>query len=97
MTVQVLQTILTDRSDVKLLKFYYIQPQNPFPELEQFIKEIEVKYGLNMITVPGNIKDALAKIVQDDNSLKACLMGNRKTDPYSEHLQFFEVSILKET
>lgn len=92
MTLQELQTILKAKSDIKLLKFYYIQPPNPFPELEQFIREIEIKYGLNMIIVPGNIKDALGKIVQDDNSLKACLMGNRKTDPYSEHLQFFEVS-----
>lgn len=69
----------------------YIQPKEPFEEVEQFVKECEIKYSIKLLTYNGKIKDALQSICNDKPQLKACLMGSRRTDPYCKNLQAFQV------
>lgn len=76
---------------MELFKVVYIQPENPFPELEDFIFSMQKHYKINLIVLKGNIKLALETILKENKNMKACLMGTRRSDPYSEHLDFFTV------
>lgn len=80
-----------DNCKKELFSVVYIQPENPFSELEDFIFSTKEYYNINLIVLKGNIKLALETILKENNNMKACLMGTRRSDPYSEHLDFFTV------
>lgn len=65
------------------LQALYIRIISPFPEMEQFIQDTAKRYSLQLLTVHGNIKQALADMKTRHPQLKAVLMGTRRTDPYS--------------
>lgn len=75
--------------DSKVFKAMYIKKGNPFPEVERFVEEMKKEFQLEMIVVSGSIKHGLKKIKDDNPNLKAAIMGTRRTDPYSEHLNAF--------
>ncbi|NWS78590.1 FLAD1 synthase, partial [Crotophaga sulcirostris] len=68
------------------LQVLYIRNGSPFPEMEQFIRATVQRYGLQLCTVPGAIREALALLKQQRPRLEAVLMGTRRTDPYSRSL-----------
>lgn len=68
----------------------YIQPENSFKEVEDFIKECEKTYRIQIERQKGAIKNALTDICTRNPSLKAVIMGCRRTDPYCSHLKTFE-------
>lgn len=70
----------------------YIQPEDPFDEIEDFIRECERKYGICVESVRGTVKGALFEICEQYPQLKACVMGCRRTDPYCGDLNEFQVS-----
>ncbi|PNF24944.1 FAD synthase [Cryptotermes secundus] len=70
----------------------YIQSQDPFPQVEEFIAESVKRYNLELKKVPGPIKRALGDVLAERPELKAVLMGTRRTDPYSETLNSFQVT-----
>lgn len=70
----------------------YIQPESPFDEIEEFIRECEEKYNIAVETVRDTVKGALFEICQRIPHLKACVMGCRRTDPYCSDLNEFQVS-----
>lgn len=72
----------------------YIQPENPFDEIEEFIKACEIQYNITVECVRGSVKSALVEICKRFPSLKAVIMGCRRTDPYCENLSEFQVSFL---
>ncbi|XP_049778814.1 FAD synthase-like [Schistocerca serialis cubense] len=78
-------------SDVKLLTLY-IRPDDPFPEVEAFIEESVQRYNLELKIIPGSIKTALEKLLAEKPALRAGLMGTRRTDPYSEKLNTFQMT-----
>jgi FAD synthetase len=49
------------------------------------------RYNLQLKIIPGPIKHALGVVLAEGPELKAVLMGTRRTDPYSEALDFFQV------
>lgn len=90
-TVNVLRKLFKTTSLCDKLKIVYISSENPFPELEEFVKLVERYYDLKLVTEKGDLKSALIRILERDSRLKACLMGTRKSDPYCENLNFFQV------
>ena len=70
----------------------YVQSKNPFPELEIFIQQCKAYYNLDVITISADIKTALGCVLKDRPYLKACLMGTRRSDPFSQELSPFQVS-----
>lgn len=80
-------------SDKKLLCLY-IQPLEPFDEIEEFVQQCKVQYRIHVESPKeGNTskQTALFGVCEANPKLKACLMGCRRTDPYCEKLGTFEV------
>ncbi|NXY92368.1 FLAD1 synthase, partial [Alcedo cyanopectus] len=44
------------------------------------------RYGIQLCTVEGSIREALARLKEQQPQLEAVLMGTRRTDPYSRTL-----------
>ncbi|XP_058716279.1 FAD synthase isoform X3 [Poecile atricapillus] len=68
------------------LQVLYIRTVSPFPEMEQFIQATVQRYGVQLCTVEGSIREALAHLKEQQPQLEAVLMGTRRTDPYSRTL-----------
>ncbi|NWI28514.1 FLAD1 synthase, partial [Sula dactylatra] len=65
------------------LQVLYIHIVSPFPEMEQFIQATVQRYKIQLCTVEGSIREALAHLKEQQPQLEAVLMGMRWTDPYS--------------
>ncbi|XP_066992210.2 FAD synthase isoform X2 [Anabrus simplex] len=74
------------------LQALYIRYNDPFPEVEKFIEETVVRYNLELKVVPSPIKTALEVVLDERPDLKAVLMGTRRTDPYADTLQSFQMT-----
>ncbi|NXJ84479.1 FLAD1 synthase, partial [Trogon melanurus] len=68
------------------LQVLYIRIVSPFPEMEQFIQATVQRYQVQLCTVEGSIREALARLKEQQPQLEAVLMGTRRTDPYSRTL-----------
>lgn len=69
----------------------YIQPDDPFDEIEEFVKQCEDLYNILIDVVHGDTKSALEGICEQRKELKACVMGCRRTDPYCHNLNAVQV------
>ncbi|RUS22994.1 hypothetical protein BC937DRAFT_94114 [Endogone sp. FLAS-F59071] len=67
----------------------YITYPNPFPEVETFVDTCVRRYGLNLVRIPGPMKEALQQYIYLHKETGAILVGTRRNDPYSEHLTHF--------
>lgn len=65
------------------VKALYIRINSPFPEMERFLQDTIKRYDLELISVEGNIRQALREVQERRPELRAVLMGTRRTDPYS--------------
>ena len=75
--------------DIGTLDCMYLRRGQPFPEVEQFMKETVSKYKINLITSFGSIKEALTEFKKNHPEFECVIMGTRTTDPYSSHLNDF--------
>lgn len=69
------------------LKCVYMQPAEPFEEVEKFIDQCRKHYNVNIRVMKGGIKTILEQICNEQSNVKACLMGSRRTDPYCLNLK----------
>lgn len=69
----------------------YIQPEGPFDEIEDFIRECQQRYQIQVETIRGTVKASLFDICQRYPYVKAVVMGCRRTDPYCTDLNAFQV------
>lgn len=69
----------------------YIQSNDPFDEIEVFVKSCADRYNITVEVVNGDTKTALAEICRQRSHLKACVMGCRRTDPYCGNLNALQV------
>ncbi|XP_058820610.1 FAD synthase-like isoform X3 [Topomyia yanbarensis] len=69
------------------IRCIYVQPADPFEELEVFVEQCKNYYNIDIQIMRGGIKSVLKQICQESLSIKACLMGARRTDPHCEHLK----------
>ncbi|KAG7299793.1 hypothetical protein JYU34_016802 [Plutella xylostella] len=74
----------------ELIKVMYIRTGSPFRELEEFVQQIEQHFGIKLVVTEGDMKESLARILEEDKRLKVCLMGTRRTDPYSQDMNFMQ-------
>ncbi|XP_056641728.1 FAD synthase-like [Diorhabda sublineata] len=70
----------------------YVKSQETFPEQDLFISQCQTYYNLDVMVVSMGIKEALNHILNVKPNLKACLMGTRRTDPYSQNLMEFQMT-----
>ncbi|XP_045446528.1 FAD synthase-like [Melitaea cinxia] len=89
-TINILKDLYKRDDVAEDLKILYIRTVGPFREIENFVNEIEQHYGVQLIVTEGEMKITLQRILEQDSKLKACLMGTRRTDPYSEDLKFMQ-------
>ncbi|KAG9284634.1 hypothetical protein G9A89_004676 [Geosiphon pyriformis] len=67
----------------------YITHQDPFLEVDAFVKESTIRYNLDLIKIEGPMKQALATYLEKRPSVQAILVGTRRNDPHGEHLSDF--------
>nr|CAI5867931.1 unnamed protein product [Callosobruchus analis] len=72
----------------------YVKTSNIFPEQTKFIEHCKVYYNLQIEESTVTMKEHLEHILNIRPHLKACLMGTRRTDPFSSKLGIFEVSLI---
>lgn len=85
-------SLFSKRHPDESLLCLYIQPENPFDEIETFIRDCEKMYRIRVETIRGTVKASLADICQRYPYLKAVVMGCRRTDPYCSDLNAFQVN-----
>lgn len=68
----------------------YIQDAHPFPEVEAFVATSIKTYSLALLEYAKPMKAAFADYLRDTPSVKAILVGTRRTDPHGEHLKHFD-------
>lgn len=71
------------------LKAVYIKDEHSFDEVDQFMTDSVERYNLKMITLTGRMKAALWKLKEEHPTVKAVIMGTRRTDPYSSNYKEF--------
>lgn len=70
----------------------YIQPNDPFDEIEEFVSQCKSQFNITVDVVRSDVKTALHSVCERRKTLKACVMGCRRTDPYCANLKTFQVS-----
>ncbi|KAJ4368252.1 3'-phosphoadenosine 5'-phosphosulfate sulfotransferase [Neocucurbitaria cava] len=68
----------------------YIQDAHPFAEVEAFVAQSIKTYSLALLEYAKPMKAAFADYLRDTPSVKAILVGTRRTDPHGEHLKHFD-------
>lgn len=76
---------LTASEEDKKLLVLYIQTENSFPEIEDFINELSLKYSKDMTLLR---KDGTLKHVLKDYCGYYLFMGTRRSDPFSSQLGY---------
>nr|XP_023018916.1 FAD synthase-like [Leptinotarsa decemlineata] len=71
---------------------HYVKSEDTFSEQDRFISQCQTYYNLDIISVTLEMKEALGQLLKCRPNLKACLMGTRKTDPYSGELSVFQMT-----
>jgi len=87
--------LLKKRSNLEnsTLLCIYLQPEEPFEEVEKFVGECSINYFPIVIKSGlGKKQDVLFRICEEYTELKACFMGCRRTDPYCQDLGDFEMT-----
>lgn len=77
-------------SDFKVI---YLRSSDPFPEIEEFVRSCETFYKINISVVASStsMKEVLTNICDNDKEIQACIMGSRRSDPYCDKLNSFQV------
>jgi len=78
--------------NTKKITGLYLKNANPFPEAQDFIKNCELNYNLDMIVIPASIKEGLENLKETNPNIKAVIMGTRRHDPYSSQLKSFTMT-----
>ena len=68
----------------------YIQDAHPFQEVEAFVASSINIYSLALLEYAKPMKEAFTDYIRDTPSVKAILVGTRRTDPHGEHLKHFD-------
>ncbi|XP_071955026.1 FAD synthase-like isoform X2 [Antedon mediterranea] len=71
------------------LQALYIEGKPTFKQQEMFITETFSRYNLKPVIIHGRIKDGLKEMQISHPHVKAVIMGTRRSDPFSEHLEAF--------
>ena len=87
MALHLLSIVLGE--SLKRVKTIYFEHEDTFEEEIEFIEKCREEYQLNLFKTRKNFKEGLKQVLSEFPSLKAVVMGVRKSDPYSQSLSFF--------
>merc|ERR1712241_854723 len=73
----------------KQLKSFYISEDKTFPELDQFLSSSVAAYNLNNSVFQGPLKPGLGRMIAEDPSIQATVLGVRDGDPGSSYISTF--------
>ncbi|RGB23641.1 hypothetical protein C1646_774205 [Rhizophagus diaphanus] len=75
--------------EIPNIQALYVTHSNPFSEVDEFVKECEKRYCLNIVKIEGSMKPALIKYLKQKPNIKAILVGTRRNDPHGGKLKEF--------
>ncbi|KRZ85119.1 FAD synthase [Trichinella sp. T8] len=75
---------------VSKFSLVYIEPEESFEELENFIQVVQERYGIGMIKYKGSIKQRLCELHSTQPHYKVIYMGTRSTDAYGDKVHSVE-------
>ena len=67
------------------IKYVHFVKDGEFDEIKAFRDEIEAKFGITVELFSSDFKAEVQRLI-DEQEIKAILMGNRRTDPWSSEL-----------
>ena len=71
--------------------YFEYKEEEEFKEIIEYCQDIEKEYSLTIEKYENNIKNDLEYLVNEEN-VTTILIGNRRTDPYSQKLKPIEKS-----
>lgn len=74
--------------EYKKMHFVFFQNDNEFPEVQQFVKDMDAKYKLNIHYSCASFREGLAELLSR-TKIKAIFLGTRVGDPHSTRLSGF--------
>ncbi|EGV62678.1 3'-phosphoadenosine 5'-phosphosulfate sulfotransferase [Yamadazyma tenuis] len=66
----------------------YINSEDPFEEVSQFISTSTKHYNLNPISIKSSLKDGFEQYLNGHPDIKAIIVGIRHSDPYGSSLSY---------
>lgn len=72
------------------LRSVYIVPIHPFPQIDAFVTQTSEAYHLDVARYPAPMRTAFEAYLRDHPSVKAVLVGTRRTDPNGGGLTHFD-------
>jgi len=74
----------------KALSTVYIISPHPFAEVDAFVDESVDTYKLDLARYAMPMKQAFQRYLEENKSVKAILVGTRRTDPHGQSLTHFD-------
>jgi len=89
--VLLLCSLSTHRSPLppRLQSVYIISP-HPFTEVDDFVNSSQAEYKLDLARYAMPMKEAFTLYLKEHESVKAILVGTRRTDPHGQSLTHFD-------
>ncbi len=72
------------------LKSVYINYEQQFPELINFINYSKSKYKLDLVSINMKLKQGFTQYLQYHPEIKAIIVGTRRSDPFASDLKHFQ-------
>lgn len=88
MALHLLRMAMESMAEVSLtdLKFVHFVKDGEFDEIAEFRAEVEQQFGIKIALYEADFKREVARFIED-TGVKAIVMGNRRTDPWSKDLE----------
>ncbi|KAG0312485.1 hypothetical protein BGZ99_009474 [Dissophora globulifera] len=67
----------------------YVTHKNPFGQVERFVDDEIERYNLDLLRIPGPMKQALEEYHETNGDIKAIMVGTRRDDPHGGPLKPF--------
>lgn len=68
----------------------YIQHQNSFFEIDEFVRSSSAQYHLSLTSSALDMKEAFGEYLQTHENVKGIFVGTRRTDPHGASLANFD-------
>lgn len=73
------------------IKYVYFEQSDEFEEVENFIDDISLSHGIQIMYPKGSFKDGLQNMI-DESGIKHIFIGTRRTDPNGTTLERLHIT-----
>ncbi|KAH6567875.1 hypothetical protein BASA82_000703 [Batrachochytrium salamandrivorans] len=74
------------------VKVLYITSDDPFPAIDLFVDVFSDLLGVDLMKILGQMKPALERFLDSNKTIRAVLIGTRRTDPHADNLTRFDAT-----